>query len=88
VFILKGVKVLCFDTLLQVLILKNLHCTKIVQNELFFVDASAARGAEWEAIGVAGVQFIQKCSTACANCQYILCVGYHSNEIRAGSWRF
>jgi hypothetical protein len=26
VFILKGVKVICFDTLLQVLILKDLHC--------------------------------------------------------------
>jgi len=31
VFILKEVKVVCFDTLLQVLILKNLYCTKIVQ---------------------------------------------------------
>jgi hypothetical protein len=32
VFILKGDKVLCFDTLLQVFILKDLDCTKIVQN--------------------------------------------------------
>ena len=30
-FILKEVKVVCFDTLLQVLILKNFHCTKAVQ---------------------------------------------------------
>jgi hypothetical protein len=28
VLILKGVKVVCFDTLLQVLILKNLYCSK------------------------------------------------------------
>src|SRR5712675_2188937 len=33
VFILKGVKVLCFDTLLQVFILKVLICTKIVQSQ-------------------------------------------------------
>jgi hypothetical protein len=32
VLILNGVKVVCFDTLLQVLILNNLYCTKIVQN--------------------------------------------------------
>jgi hypothetical protein len=34
VFILKEVKVVCFDTLLQVLILKNLYCTRIVQEKL------------------------------------------------------
>jgi len=33
VFILKEVKVVCFDTLSEVLILKGLECTKIVQNE-------------------------------------------------------
>src|SRR5882724_548493 len=33
VFILKGVKVLCFDTLLQVFILKVLICTKMVQSQ-------------------------------------------------------
>jgi hypothetical protein len=32
VFILKLVKVLCFDTLLEVFILKDLECTKIVQS--------------------------------------------------------
>jgi hypothetical protein len=37
VLILKQVKVICFDTLLQVLILKSLYCTKIVQNGLFLV---------------------------------------------------
>jgi|SRR5689334_11022071 len=31
VFILKGVKVVCFDTLSEVFILRGLHCTKIVQ---------------------------------------------------------
>ena len=31
-FILKGVKVVCFDTVLQVFILKELKCTRIVQN--------------------------------------------------------
>src|SRR5260221_347998 len=30
-FILKELKVVCFDTLLQVLILKDLRCTKTVQ---------------------------------------------------------
>jgi hypothetical protein len=35
VLILKKVKVICFDTLLQVLILNGLYCTKIVQNRLF-----------------------------------------------------
>jgi hypothetical protein len=33
VLILKEVKVVCFDRLLQVLILKDLECTKIVQDE-------------------------------------------------------
>jgi hypothetical protein len=32
VFILKAVKVVCFDTVLQVFILKELKCTRIVQN--------------------------------------------------------
>jgi len=35
VFILKGVKVVCFDTLLQVLILNEFHWSKIVQNAVF-----------------------------------------------------
>jgi hypothetical protein len=37
VFILKEVKVVCFDTLLQVLIPQGLHCTKIVQNGLLLL---------------------------------------------------
>jgi hypothetical protein len=37
VFILKKVKVVCFDTLLQVLILKYLHCAKIVDSGLLFI---------------------------------------------------
>jgi hypothetical protein len=43
VFILKEVKVLCFDTLLQVLILKGLRCTEIVQNLSIFVRGGADR---------------------------------------------
>jgi hypothetical protein len=35
VFILKEVKVVCFDTLLQVLILKNFYWSKIVQNAVW-----------------------------------------------------
>jgi hypothetical protein len=71
--------VLCFDTLLQVFILKNLHCTKIVQNVLSFVGGDSAGSPQWEMIGVAGVQFMQKCSTTGANCQGILSIVYHSN---------
>jgi hypothetical protein len=41
VFILKEVKVVCFDTLLQVLILNGLYCTKIVQNWLFQVTTKS-----------------------------------------------
>jgi len=41
VLILKEVKVICFDTLLQVLILKSLHCTKIVQNRLFLITVDS-----------------------------------------------
>jgi hypothetical protein len=71
VFILKGDKVLCFDTLSQVFILKNLRCTKIVQNVLFFVGGDPAGSPEWGPIRVAGVQFMQKYSTTGANCQGI-----------------
>ena len=39
-------------------------------------------------IGVAGVQFMQKCSMNGANCQQLLLSAYHSNEFVAGSWRF
>ena len=38
-----------------------------------------------EETGVAGVQFMQECSMTSANCQSILCIGYHSNEIGTGS---
>ena len=34
----REVEVVCFDILLQVLILKNLYCTKIVQNAVPFVS--------------------------------------------------
>jgi hypothetical protein len=36
VLIVKKVKVVCFDALLQVLILKGLHRTRIVQNQVLF----------------------------------------------------
>jgi hypothetical protein len=85
VFIPKGVKVLCFDTLLQVFILKNLHCTKIVHRVLSFVGGDPEGSPEW----VLGVQFMQKYSTTMANCQGILLIVYHSNgerwRLRAGS---
>jgi hypothetical protein len=58
VFIPKGVKVLCFDTLLQVFILEDLHCTKIVQNVLSFVGGDPAGSPEWGLSGVLGVQFM------------------------------
>ena len=50
-FILKGVKVVCFDTLFEVFNLKDLECTKIVQNEsilrvLVAKDFAAKAGAE------------------------------------------
>jgi hypothetical protein len=38
VLILKIVKVVCFVALLQVLIPKNLHCTKIMQDRIFLVS--------------------------------------------------
>jgi hypothetical protein len=47
VLILKGVKVVCFDTLLQVLILKNLYCSK--NND----EVRLARAAN-ETLGPAG----------------------------------
>jgi hypothetical protein len=80
VFILKEVKVACFDTLSQVFILKNLHCTKIVQNVLSFVGGDPAVSPEWGPTGMAGVQFMPKYSTTWANCQGILSIVYHSNE--------
>ena len=50
--------------------------------------AKEVKEAEWGPIGVAGVQFMQECSMACANCQYILCFGYHSNNFGAVCLRF
>jgi len=49
VFILKEVKVVCFDTLLQVLILKGLECTETVQDRSILLvlvskDLGAAAG--------------------------------------------
>jgi len=45
VFILKVVKVLCFDTLLQVLILKGLtHGPRFVKNTLFLARAARKTG--------------------------------------------
>jgi hypothetical protein len=41
VLILKVVQVICFDALLQVLILKGLYCTKIVQNGLFRITVDS-----------------------------------------------
>ena len=47
VFILKGVKVVCFDTLSEVFILQDLECTTIVQNEgIFCVVISESFRAE------------------------------------------
>src|SRR5713226_2272439 len=52
---------------------------------MFGDGAKSARGRP---TGVAGVQFMQECSTILANCQYILRMGYHPNDRRAGSGRF
>jgi hypothetical protein len=46
VLILKDVKVFCFDTLLQVLILKDLRWTKIAANRRLFGAQGAGDWAE------------------------------------------
>ncbi len=52
------------------------------------VFGDSAKSAGTKATEVAGVQFMQECSAIFANCQSILCIGYHSNDFRAGSGRF
>jgi hypothetical protein len=79
VFILKIDKVFCFDTVLQVFILEDLHCTKIVQNVVSFVGGVPAGSPEWGLFGAVGVQFMLECSTTGANCQGILLTVHHSN---------
>jgi hypothetical protein len=51
VLILKEVKVICFDTLLQMLILQGLYCTKIVQNGLFLAAVNS-KGILFQGAGV------------------------------------
>jgi hypothetical protein len=58
VFIPKEVKVVCFDTVLQVFILEDLDCTKIVQNVVSFVGGDPVGSPEWGLIGAVGVQFM------------------------------
>jgi hypothetical protein len=48
VFILKELKVFCFDTLLQVLILKNFYCTKAVQNAVCLARVAKTTQACWQ----------------------------------------
>jgi hypothetical protein len=112
--ILKGDKVLCFDTLLKVLILKvvRLHqnCAKFpasweregalesprelretwvkVQGKVAGAKGPAGNRAERGAIEMAGVQFMRKCITVLANCQYKLRIKYHSNGFGIGNGRF
>ena len=49
------------------------------------VFGDAAKSARGRPTGMAGVQFMQKCSTTFANCQSILYSGYHSNDLGAAS---
>jgi hypothetical protein len=67
---------------------KGLTLRPIGAEKTASVFGDVEKSARGRLIGVATVQFMQKCSTVQTNCQLILWNGYHSNDARAGSGRF